>query len=519
MNMVLLGICLFILLFNVLVSAVRGARKSILRLLTVIFSAVAAFFLSRALCVKMAAWLLPQLQELFAGNETLAPFVNGEIAAGDAVTLLAEMLVAPLLFLLLYVIIKLLTLIVFAILKLLTGFLKPLDKNGFSRLIGAAVGVVIGLIGVVVFVTPVLGYADLASATVEVAVQSSSTADTVENTMGEEGTKRLIDAEALGTLNSDYLKPLLETPVVSDLYRSVGSRIFDSLASEEWDGEQVNLKKELPALADIVANIGVLGDGGITAFSESESAAVERIAQDVSASPLLSDLFAGTVSAASKHWLAGETFLGMEKPDMGVNANPLFDAFLQVFTTADRGTVREDLDFFSDTFGLFVEHELFAVFVAEEANDDAIAMLLSDSGLYADVQVLIDEHPRMQPVGKALVDFGMRVMLEELGLPADLRESCEELLVDMTDVLQNVPANEDGTLNAEALTQDLSQVFVDNGLDVSDEATHLIAEGVADHFTAEELRELDADEVIDKLIERFDSVDISGLLARIPSLS
>ena len=512
MKAVLLGVCLFILVWNVLVSAVRGVRKSLLRLLTALLAAVAAVVLSRLLCVRIAEWLLPQMQQLLGEHEVFAPFFNGEIAANEAIALLAEMLVAPLLFLLLYMLLKALLLILFAVLKLLTCFLRFLDKTAVSRLLGAATGVLIGLIGIVAFITPVLGYADLASTTVDVVVRSSEAADTVERTtIGEAATDKLLDAEALHAMNDEYLKPLLKTPVLSQLYYGVGSRLFERLTSEEWHGETVHLKSEIAMIADIAANVGVLGNGGVTSFDENESLAVSHIAQDVGASPLLSELFAGTVSAASGHWLAGERFFGIEKPDMGVNGNPLFDAFLQVFATANRQTVAEDLDFFADAFALFVEHELFGAFAAAEPNDDAVAVLLSDSGLFADVQLLIDDHPRMQPVARALVDFGMRVMLQEMGLPENIRESCGELLEDMSDVLQNAPTKEDGTLDAEGLTAGLSQAFDENGLSISEEAAHLVAEGIADHFTAEELETLSVDEVIDKLVERFGNVDISGL--------
>ena len=514
MELIILGVCLFILLFNVLVSTVRGARKSVLRLLTALLAAVSAFFLSRLLCVKAAEWALPRLRQAMAGNETLAPFFNGEIAVGDAAAVLTEMLVAPLLFMLLYILIKAVLLVAFFLLKMLTAFLKGFDDTVPSRLLGALVGVLIAALGIVVFITPVLGYVDLASSTVEVLVQSSEAAQTVESTTtGENAEETLIDAEALRSLNEEYLSPLLDTPVLSDMYRHLGSKLFDGLSHAEWDGQDVQLKSELATIADIAANIGVLGDSGITAFGADESLAVEHIARDVGASPLLSDLFSGTVSAASRHWLADEQFLGIEKPDMGVNANPLFDSFLFVFSSADRMTVGEDLDFFSDAFALFVEYELFLAFLGEEPNDAHIAALLSDSGLLADVQQLIDEHPRMQPVGDALVDFGMRVLLQEMGLPEDLRESHAPLLTDMSEVLQAVPTGEDGSPDAEVLTVELDRVFEQNGLDVSEEASHLIAEGIADHFTAEELSDLTADDVIDKLIERFDSVDISSLLA------
>jgi hypothetical protein len=106
----------------------------------------------------------------------------------------------------------------------------------------------------------------------------------------------------------------------------------------------------------------------------------------------------------------------------------------------------------------------------------------------------------------------MRVVLKEMGLPEDYRESCGELLDGMTDALQSTPTKEDGTLDEEALAESLSEVLESNEITVNESVVNLVAVGIADHFTAEELSELSTENIIEKLIERFDAVDISKFL-------
>ncbi|MBQ3064427.1 MAG: CvpA family protein [Clostridia bacterium] len=498
MELILLGVCLFILAFNLLVSTLRGARKSVLRLITAVLAMVVSFFLARALANAVAELLMPMIERALGGSPTFAPFFNGEIPADDVIAVFAKMLVAPLLFLLLYMVLKLLFLIIFAILKALTVFLKPFDKLPVSRLLGALTGIVIAAIGILVFVTPIFGYFDIVSATADAFVEDTA-ADEAEGGL------------TLASINADYVKPALHTPVLSLFYNKCGNKLFDGLTKQTWNEQEVYLRGEVATITDIIVNIGKLGGHSISEFGNAECAAIDRVAADVSASPLLSGLFADTVSTASKYWLAGQSFMGVQKPDIGVNGNLVFHSLLQVFATASDKTVAEDLDFFADVFRLAIEDELFTAFSQSGANDAEISTLLADSGFFADVQKLLAEHPRMKPLGTALVDVGMRVMLQEMGLPEDLRESCGEILEDMTTTLQTVPVKEDGSLDETVLAEELTTIFVDNELNVSEEATHLIAEGITDHITAEEIQNLSTDELIGKLIERFGEVDISGL--------
>ena len=127
------------------------------------------------------------------------------------------------------------------------------------------------------------------------------------------------------------------------------------------------------------------------------------------------------------------------------------------------------------------------------------------------MQALLATHPRMKPVGTALVDIGMRSALRAMGLPEDLEQSHSEMLTDITTALKEIPANEDGSINEEALAEDLTTVFESHEIEVSDSVVTLVAHGVADHFTKEELEELSAEELVGKLAERFHDVDISDL--------
>ena len=493
MELILLAFCAFLLIFNIFLAFTRGLRKSLLRLATVVLAVVAAYFLSRAIAASIGSEIALWLKVTFGGDPNFAPMFSGEAGADKAVGTLAQMLVAPMLFLLLYWVLKAVLLLLYWLLSAVT---RPATvDSASSRFIALPIGILIALIGIFAFVSPIMGYLDVASATI-------AEMDAGESTEA---------VEELSAYNTDLVVPALKTPVISTLYGTLGEKVFEGLTAGEWDGEKLHLKTELTTLGKVAGGVQLLGAAPIEQYGEAECAAVDALAQNISNSHMLSVLCAGVLNTASNHWLSGESFLGILPPDLGANGNALLNAFLEVFATTSRENLGEDLDFFADVFTLAVRYDVLADL--GNADENTLAELITDSGFLADTQALLATHPRMSPVGKVLVDVGMRCALSAMGLPEDLGQSCGEMLTDMSAVLKETPVKADGSIDDEALASSLTAVFAEHEISIGEAAVSLVAQGIADHFTSEELQSLSVEEAVDKLIERFGSVDISGLTA------
>ena len=491
MELILLAVCAFILISNVFLAFTRGMRKSLLRLATAVLAVVAAYFLSRAIAAGLGSEIALWLEVTFGGDPNFAPMFSGEVGADKAVGTLAQMLVAPLLFLLLYWVLKAVLLLLYWLLAAVT---RPATVDSVaSRFIALPIGLVIAFISIFAFITPIMGYLDVASAT----VAEMDTGESMET------------VEELSSYNTDLISPALQTPVVSSLYSTLGEKLFEGLTQGEWDGEKLQLKTELTTLGKVAGGVQLLGATPAEQYGDAECAAVDALAHNISSSHMLSVLCAGVLNTASNHWLAGESFLGILPPDLGANGNALLHAFLEVFATTSRENLGEDLDFFADVFALAVRYDVLADL--GNADENVLAELIADSGFLEDTQALLQTHPRMSPVGKALLDVGMRCALSAMGLPEDLGQSCSEILTDMSTVLKDTPVKADGSIDDEALASSLTAVFAEHEISIGEAAVSLVAQGIADHFTSEELQSLSVEEAVDKLIERFGSVDISGL--------
>ncbi len=491
MELIFLGVCVLILIFNIFVSCLRGMRKSLLRLGTVIVAVIAAFFMARGIAGKFGTEVALWLEATVGADPNFAPLFCGAASASDAIAVFIKMILAPLFFLILYIVLKGVLLLVY---WLLANATRPEYRDtAKSHFIGIPIGLVIAMIGIFVFISPVFGYLNVASDAIVTADRGTGNQTVVE----------------LASYNSELIEPAKNAPVLSGLYNTLGVKVFDGLTVGKWQEEKVYLRSEVVVLADIIGNVQMLGGKEVEQYGETECAALDAVAADIGRSHILSVLCSGVLNTASNHWLEGKAFMGVAAPDIGTSGNVLLNAFLTVFSTSTQENIGEDLDFFSDVFALAVKYELLVSL--RDADEDTLAALMTESGFLSDTRTLLATHPRMAPVGVALIDIGMRSALKEMGLPEDIKASCSALLGDMAVALQGTSKKADGSIDDAVLKTSFASVFAEHQVDISDASTQLVAQGVAEHFAAEDFSTLTTEQAIDKLAERFQAVDVSDL--------
>ncbi len=491
MELIILGFMALVLALNIFLALVRGTRKSLWRLFTAVLAAVLAYFLARAFAASIGEEIAMWLKITYGGDPSFLPLFAGEAGADVAIGTLASMVVAPALFLLLFWVLKGM---LFLLYWLLCAVTRPDTVDGAaSHFIAVPVGLVIALVSILAFLAPVMGYLNLAATVIP-----------------EMNTGKAIDkVEALTAKNNELIAPATKTPVAAQLYSFVGDTVFEALTSRKWDGERLALKNELTTLGRVVGNVQPLFLTPREQYGEAECAAAKALATNVGESHMLSVMLSGVLNTASNRWLLGQDFFGLVPPGAGPNGNMIFSAFLEVLATSTKENVGQDLDFFADAFSLAVRYDVLAVIGTAEENE--LAALIVNTGFLADTRTLIAAHPRMHGVGVALVDVGMRSALKGMGLPEDVGTECAAILTEMTVALRATPTKEDGSIDDVALAQSLTEIFAAHEIAVGEASVSLVAQGVADHFTAEELGALTDEEALARLAERFEGVDLTGL--------
>lgn len=505
MQAILVILSILILVVNIAIGALRGVGRSTLRLLLIIGAAFGAYFIAKGLSSSLSGLFVPMLEDFISSNATLAEFVQTNPEMPALVRALAQMLAAPILFLVCYMILKLLTFLLYVLLRKVMRLRGP-GKIG-SLLGGAGIGLAIGLVGLVIFATPVIGYTDFISRTAS-ALESSTT-------VAEGGETQA--TSQLTQYNDSFLKPAANTPVAKQAYSVLGDTLFHNLTSAEWNGQETKLETEWFAIVGMVNEAGKLAEKPVDQYGSEESVAVHNMINRIGESRIMTYLGGNTLNGLSNAWLEGKPFFGIEAPEMGdANAQMMFNGLLRVFSTTTPELFQRDLGFFADMFDLLVKHDMFSLFAEGSGGGNAFAEKMTTSGFLKEAMGLINSNERMAPVTTAITDVGMNILIDQLGLPEEYRETCGELMDDMSDALQG-SVTEEGTIDVSQLHTELNEIFADSEVEITESAAEVIANGLSEVFTPEELKTLTSEEIVDRLIDRFATAEnLEKLKDKIP---
>ncbi len=492
MQMIFALVCIAIIAFGALVGFGRRANRALFRLGTLIISVFLSVGFAKWLVKLGADTLLTTVLPQLLDDPDFQAALAENPALTESVSVVLQMLVAPILFLIVYLVAKLATYIVYKIICAIFRIRGP-KLLGLGRLAGLVVGVICGLVGVLVLVTPVCGYLNLVSDTVEML---ETTDENGESVLPEE---------------FDMILEIKDAPIAGHVYDLLGDKLFTMLTTATWDEEDVVLKDEVAAILSAVDNASELTDSEVADYGDEEVTAIRDVVSGVEQSQLLSHLGSGLLSGASKAWLEDESFMGIAAPETDPDMQGILDAFFLVFSTSDHTNIGGDLTSFADVFAVLVENEILAAINDENAD---FAAQLTSTDVVSELYTVLDSNERMYPVKIAISDTGMRIMLNQLGSSVDeLRETHGELLNDMADALKQVPVNESGEIDKETLTTDINTALETSGVEVDESAVKLVTDGFVDEFTAEELQTLTSDEIIDRLLDRFSGVELKDLPA------
>ena len=202
----------------------RKLYHTLLRFGTLVVAALASLLLAKLLGGLLGDYALSALTSLL-GEGAAASLSDPNYAA--LAQALGQMLAAPILFFLCYLVLKPLSWLLFILIVSL--FRIPKGPKLFGRLSGAVAGLLCGFLGLVVFVVPVSGYLTV----VDNAAAQIWEADEMPAELAE-------------------ITDIKNTPVAKQAYDWVGAAIFDSLTTAQMGEAEVSLQGEINAVLALV---------------------------------------------------------------------------------------------------------------------------------------------------------------------------------------------------------------------------------------------------------------------------
>ena len=419
----------------VLGGALRGLRRrcgrSLLHALRVGGAVAIAFLLTAQMLKELGdPAYLTKLSDVLAGQ---APDVAEKLeqlrqVMPELVTLVVGLPVSflgPLCFAMLYLVASVILWIPYIILAMI---LFPRHRRGIplSRLIGAAVGAVTGLVILAVFLVPTLGYAH----TFERAMDALDT-----SLADNEGYAKLADGY------EEYAAPVADHPVSELVYKTVGEKLFDRLTvfSVTYQDESYTLSvpKEVDLYARLFVDIKPLMGAKLEQFDEEQAAAIRALAEDLGESDVLTILVAEVLSEACGAWSRGEDFLGVACPKVeNEHGQRLLDAALLIFKDSTPATVCDDLVAMADVISVLAKYEALATF----ADPDALLELLADGALIDELMAALNSSDNLRHLAEETVKVAVHAACVTLVEDTDYGDATEALAEGAADILNTLVA-------------------------------------------------------------------------------
>lgn len=480
MGFVFLLIFALVFLFSFLFGLIRGVAKMRMRVFTILISFVLALVTTFAAKGAISGeWfitgivvpLLDNLKidivgDLIGMSETLNQVLLGCIGA----------MLAPLMFLVYFLIWSVITWIVYAIVSLFLGGLMKAHNARLSfrplRLLGWAV--LHAVIVLAVILIPVSVYTTIAPVIVD----------------------GLVEAEVIKANDvpvEDVIDPLAESGAVKTFKKLGGEAICTSLTSFDVRGEKTTLENEAGAVTSFACNIYHLSQTELEAYGAREAAVIIAVADSFDKSELLPTIVGEVVFNAAEDWLAGREFLGVPKPDAGELFTPFLDTVLEVFMqdAQNNDALQRDIRTLAEMISTLAKHEVFA----HLSDPEALIAKLDGEGAINDLVTCLGKNESMKVLIPEITNLGIRAIADTLGIPADDMALYDTFMGDVADKLNDIKSLPGETQRTEALNAELKSAFDKAGIEVEEEIISCYSTSMINDLLQSEEQELTADDV------------------------
>ena len=479
------------------------SRKSswimaVIRIGITVVSALISIPVTRLVANKLSTLGLELLAPSF--DEGLQDYIARVPVGAEGVRALVSLLVAPILYLLIFLVMR----FILTFIAWIVRFCVPALRQRTHREITLPVAAGNGLLFALITLVPLCGYLTLGShlleATVSAGVISSPMMeDVLPDDMTEEDVLAL--ADELGG-----------HPVVVVVHNTVGRPIFSGVTTTKLDpatthGEvvKVNLERELSGFVVTMARVM----DAVETFEKEDYTLEDKqklldAADSLFSSDWISMMASDTVVALADSWLNNQSFLGMDRPVMDAAFNPTVDKFLEALRTETSDTLPEDIRIILGVVadlkvsGLFEDGADYITLAERMMGDGLLDRLLDELRASERLAVLADE----------MEALSIRLVTSMLGVDklkdGEYAETMDNIASKLTDSLELDEAERDAMV-VDAVKTNLKAV----GYDVPEDLALKLSHQAMDELGAD--GEITADELTDYLVNHAgEALDIAG---------
>ena len=469
----------------------RGFKKSVVRLISVVLAAVLAFILALVVSNSLissdiVADLIGNSADFYGELESVSPTLIELIRAVPVA------LITPLLFLIIYALLKALLWIPYKILCKVLKFnnkdqeyyseeseasvsdeneeesentdnkpkLSPKMKN---RLLGIPLGAAQALVSVLVVLFVLGGYLYIVD-------------KVMDSTMEIEDAKENEDLEMV----NDVLDSITSDPAISMFCSGKSNNfVFEELTKIKIDGEKCSLTQETVTMLDAFIGLTPLMESeGTTTISEEQIELLENFVSDFGDSVILKTVSSEVVSNCSLKWSEGEEALGVSFSNVNSNLKPIVEKLFEIMGTTDKDTIEKDLDVMIQLLNIFSEHGMLE---NSEYNVDNFMNTLNSS-FATEVIELLSNNKRFKSLIPEIENLSISILSSALKLPEVSEEQYDEVTQSIADAMNQVREHNDPEAVKQLITDEIHNAVNEGGVEIGEDVANVAADAITKAF-------------------------------------
>lgn len=385
---------------------VRGMSRQVVKLITVVASAVGAFLISINLLKPFVDWVASTGIEGILGmlKISLDGTTKEMILSFDTETLVYisaipfSLVLAPLSFVAVYLIFSLITTIIHKLICGAFGFTRR-NNNVATRFIGLGIGAVQGLLISLILLVPLCGLANTAHVAVLDAKEENPESDYTV---------------FLSSTYDTYFGELDKNPIYAAA-SNITLTVYEKYSNIELYGERADITEVTSDLVGIYAASAGLDGANISALREQDKEAIDLIIENALDSKYVSVILTDTFRAFSS--IVENGLYEFNLPD-NEKVKKLVNDVVVILGTTTKETIADDITTFKNVYYLLSDGgvltaaddpdaDIFSLFTKVDANGRTLMSRLNDE---------LMKNPRTVVLCSDMADVAMVLVLNNSGM-------------------------------------------------------------------------------------------------------
>lgn len=426
------GFAVVMILINLLLAGRRSWIMSIVRVGMTLVAAILALPVAKAVAGSFTDSVYDTI--VSAAGDGMGDFLGAAPEGLGGLRVIISMLIALVLYIAVFLVLRLLFAIVGAILCRVVPVLRQKTRRGVSMPLGALNGLLI----VACVLAPLCGFLAMSG---NVLGDMAASADKCES----EAVDTLL--EQLGTDSVEARKlaqELDQQPVVSIVSSTVGRPIFAYLASDELeyaDGSgkiiEMDLERDLSTMLCTFIHLTDATEAmSESNFDEADKSRLYNLSDSISRSEWVTVLATDALASLAEQWKQGATFAGLERPSMDKATDSSFNSLMDVLAAQTPDTLDEDLHTLFDVTGDLLVSGLMS------GSDDSQQLIknAANNEFFSTVANKLDANDRFDPVAREVRMMSVRLVSGMLGTESLRSGEHDALMVDVSKDLTSMIA-------------------------------------------------------------------------------